>query len=82
MMYIETLKPIVNKVPSIAMRIRCSGVGICGDVNTYKELNNIVLYENSAAVLTKTYKLWDQYIKNNIISINTPDYGHQIFSYK
>jgi hypothetical protein len=81
-MFLNELEPIVNKVPPIPMRIRYSGVGICGDINKYKDLNNIELYDNNVAVLINTYKFWKNYINNNLISIKNPNYNYQIYSYK
>jgi hypothetical protein len=81
-MYLNELEPIINKVPPIPIRIRYSGVGICGDINKYKDLNDIELYDNNAAVLINTYKLWEIYINNNLISIKNPNYNYQIYSYK
>lgn len=81
-MFLNELEPIVNKVPPIPIRIRYSGVGICGDINKYKDLNNIELYDNNVAVLINTYKLWKNYIINNVISIKEPNYNNQIYSYK
>ena len=81
-MYLNELEPIINKLPQIPIRIRYSGVGICGDINKYKDLNNIELYDNNAAVLINTYKLWKNYINNNVISIKNPNYNYQIYNYK
>lgn len=65
---VQELLRIKNKVSSVF--IRSSGVGIWGDVNKYPGLTPYEGYENSVAVLTNTYKYWDQYIAQNIISTN------------
>ena len=53
--YEDALVPIVNKVPTIAMRVRSSGVSMCGSINKYKGLNTIVLYENNIISYSPNY---------------------------
>jgi len=71
--YADTFKQIENKVSSITAS--SSGVGICGNTDDYIGLNQYTLYDITATVLINTYKFWDKYIQNNIISIKSPNYN-------
>lgn len=78
--YIDALTPIFNIIsPTICSRN--SGQGVCGNVTKYKRLNQYLLYDNSAVVLIKTYKMWEQYIKHGIVSKNNCDYNVSFSQY-
>jgi hypothetical protein len=64
---IDIISKLKNKVSGI--ELSSSGVSLSGDIFYYKELNSKILYENCATILVNTYKLWNEYIKNRIISI-------------
>jgi len=63
---------IILKLKNIVAQIHCpsSGLSITGDIYSYSELNNLLLYENCATILVNEYKLWEQHIKKKIISIS------------
>ena len=67
---VEELLRVKDKVPSLF--IRSSGVGIWGNIDKYIGLNIYDGYEICATVLVNTYKLWKEYIKNHVISIQSP----------
>lgn len=70
---VEELLRIKNKVSSLF--IRSSGVGIWGNVEKYVGLNKYDGYEICAAVLVDTSKLWKEYIRKHIISVNSPKFN-------
>jgi len=69
---VEEMLRVQNKVSSFF--IRSSGVGICGNTDKYACLNIYNGYEICATVLVNTYKLWKEYIKNHVISIESPKF--------
>lgn len=64
---IDIISKLKNKVSGI--ELSSSGVSLSGDIYDYKELNSKILYENCATMLVNTYKQWNEYKKNKIISI-------------
>lgn len=71
--YVNILSPLFNKLSSITTS--SSGVALCGNVNTYNDLNKYLLYPNDALMLIYLYKEWEKFIKRNIISIQSPNYN-------
>ena len=69
---IDIISKLKNKVAGI--ELSSSGVSLSGDIFYYKELNSKILYENCATILVNTYKLWNEYKKNKIISIEPSDH--------
>jgi hypothetical protein len=67
---VEEMLRLENKVSSFF--IRSSGTGIWGNTDKYAGLNIFNGYEICATVLVNTYKLWNEYIKNHVISIQGP----------
>lgn len=64
---------LVNNVAQI--HCSSSGVSMSGDINYYKDLNNILLYENCAALLINEYERWEHFIKNKIVSMNPSNHN-------
>ena len=71
--YVDLLRPLFNKLSSITTS--SSGVALCGNVNIYNDLNKYLLYQNNALMLVYLYKEWKNFIKRNIISIQSPNYN-------
>jgi len=71
--YLEPFQPLINK--GIRFFDRSSGVSLCGNVNKYLDLDTYTLYQINTSVLVNSYKLWKQYIKNNLLSIELSDYN-------
>jgi len=71
--YVNILSPLFNKLSSITTS--SSGVALCGNVNIYNDLNKYLLYQNNALMLVYLYKEWENFIKRNIISIQSPNYN-------
>lgn len=63
----DIISKLKNKVSGI--ELSSSGVSLSGDIYYYKELNSKILYQNCATMLVNTYKQWNEYKKNKIISI-------------
>ena len=70
---VEEMLRVKDKVS--ALFIRSSGVGILGNIDKYVGLNTYDCYETCATVLVNTYKLWNEYIKNHVISIQSPKFN-------
>lgn len=64
---IDIISKLKTQVSGI--ELSSSGVSLSGDIYYYKELNPKILYENSTTILVNTYKQWNEYKKNKIISI-------------
>jgi len=71
--YVNILSPLFNKLSSITTS--SSGVALCGNINIYNDLNKYLLYQNNALMLVYLYKEWCNFIKRNIISIQSPNYN-------
>ena len=72
----ELFRPLFTKVSLILSD--SSGSGICGNIKKYADLNNFVLYENTAAVLVNSHEYWDELINNHVISKELADYGVKV----
>lgn len=64
---IDIISKLKTQVSGI--ELSSSGVSLSGDIYYYKELNPKILYENSTTILVNTYKQWNEYKKNKIISL-------------
>ena len=71
--YVNILSPLFNKLSSITTS--SSGVALCGNINIYNDLNKYLLYQNNSLMLVYLYKEWENFIKRNIISIQSPNYN-------
>lgn len=69
----EDILPLKNNVAQI--HCSSSGISLSGDINYYKDLNNVLLYENCAALLINEYKNWNSFIKNKIISMKPANHN-------
>lgn len=63
---IDLLKPIYTQV----LYICCpsSGLSVTGDIEYYKDLNKALLYDNCVATLVNEPKIWNNLIRNHVIS--------------